>query len=339
MRVLFIGGTGTISTACSRLCIGRRIDLWVANRGRRNTRLAPGARYIQLDINAPLNFIQDSLPNCIWDCVVDWTVFTPEQILRDIALFREKTKQYIFVSSASIYQGTDPGYRIKEDDPISSGIFAPYALQKAECENIVLGAFRKEGFPATVVRPGHTYAEFAIPTNIYGLGYGLVERIIQGKEIIVHDNGLSLWTLTHSNDFAGGLVGLIGLFKSIGETFHITSDEVLTWREIFQTFQELLPKEVRMVFIPSQIIYEIDRQLGAALVGDRAKNLIFDNTKIKSFVNGFHSRISFREGLKRALDWHARNQDKIYYNAKADAGVERIIAAYKRSPKNAFSRQ
>jgi len=335
MKVLFIGGTGTISTACSRLCLERGMELWVVNRGTRNARLPRGTEYIRLDMDSPLAAVRNALPGHTWDCVVDWTIFTPERLQRDIELFRGKTGQFIFISSTGVYPGYDREHRIRETDPIDAGILPPYTSHKAECERIALEAFRGEGFPAVIVRPAHTYADFAIPTNIYGLGYGLVARINQGKEVIVHDDGLSLWGLTHSEDFAAGLAGLIGLSRSIGEIFHITTDEVLTWREIFGTFEELLEKKARLLFIPSRAICGIDPELGASLVGDRAKNRVFDNTKIKSFVNGFQARISFREGLKRALAWHAANQDKIYPYAKADASVDRIISVYKRDLKNA----
>lgn len=328
MKILFIGGTGTISAACSNLCIERGMDLWLINRGHRDARVRKEANHIKADINKEYKRILEVLSGHEWDCVVDWTVFTEEQILRDIDLFQGRTKHYVFISSTSIYRGTTAEHRLVEDDPVGNSILPPYAEHKIECENILLKEYKNNGFPVTIVRPGHSYAEFTIPTNIPGLGYGIVERIKKGQEIIVHDDGLSLWTLTHCSDFAVGLVGLLCLKECIGGIFHITSAEILTWLEIFETFQELLGIEAKFGFIPSQAIYEIDKEIGASLLGDRAKNLIFDNEKIRKFVKGYNPKISFKEGLRQSLDWHEENKDEIYYNRKVVGSVDKVIDSY-----------
>ena len=338
MKVLFIGGTGTISTSCSDLCIKKGMDLWIINRGNRSWRLRKEANFIAADINNEYGKVSALLNKHKWDCVVDWVAFTPEQIQRDINLFIGKTKQYVFISSASVYKGASPGSRIKEGDQVDNAIAAPYAEHKLECEKILLSEHKKNKFPAVIVRAGHTYSEFTIPTNIWGLGYKLVERIKNGESVIVHDNGLSLWTFTHSSDFASGFSGLIGLKQASGEIFHITSPEVLTWLEIFKVFEDLLGVKAKLEFIPSRAIYEIHKDIGSSLLGDKAKNLVFDNSKIKNFVKEFNPKVLFKQGLRQALGWHDKNPDKIFSKEGVNSIVDYIIVSYrKRVRSNEFS--
>ncbi len=330
MKVLFIGGTGTISSYCSKLCVERGMELWLINRGTRHNRIPEGINYIQGDINKDYGRIREDLKLHKWDCVVDWTVFTSEQVLRDIELFTGKTEQYIFISSTSIYKTTTADNKITENHPVGNLIPYRYAEDKIKCETILLKAYKDNGFPVVIVRPGHTYAEFTIPSNIPGLGYGIVERFKKRKEIIIHDNGLSLWTLTHSADFAVGFAGLIGLQESTGEIFHITNSEALSWLEIFLIFQDVIGIEAKFEFIPSQAIYKIDNYIGASLLGDKAKNLIFDNRKIKRFVPSYNPKISFREGVNTSLQWHDMNRDEIYYNKQSMERIDRIIRSHKK---------
>ena len=329
MKVLFIGGTGTIGTECSKLCAEKGINLWLISRGNRNARIPHrGVTSVKIDITKEHSKIKQFLNQHYWDCVVDWIVFTEDHMLRDIDMLRGRTRQFIFISSTSIYQGTTSKHRITENDPVGNSINPPYAQYKLECEKLLLSEHKDTGFPATIVRPGHTYAEFTIPSNIQGLGYGIVERFLKGRKIIVHDDGLSLWTLTHSSDFARGFIGLVGLQEAIGEVFHITSSEVLSWQEIFETFRDILGVKAHYEFIPSQTIYEIDKKIGASLLGEKAKNLIFHNKKIKGFVKDYSPVVLFKEGLRRSLEWHNKNADKVYFSRSVADSLDRIINIY-----------
>jgi nucleoside-diphosphate-sugar epimerase len=326
MRVLFIGGTGVISTACSKLCVERGMNLWLLNRGNHPERMPKGVGWMAADIN-DVEDVKKMLGGSKWDCVVDWTVMNADHAKRDIELFIGKTKQFIFINSTCVYKAPPLGHRLVETDPLVSNPIWDYTRSKLEAEKFLLAA---KGFPLTVARPGHTYCEFTIPTNIPGLGYGLVERLKQGKEVIVHDDGLSLWTLTHSSDVAVGLVGLIGRDDAIGEIFHITHTEALTWLDIFETYAEALDVKPNFIFIPSTRIYQIDYELGASLLGHRALSKIFDNSKIKRFVKDFDPKVSFAEGIRKSLEWHRENKGKIYYNRQSNEAVDRIIQTWQR---------
>lgn len=228
MKVLFIGGTGNISTASSRLALVRDVDLYLLNRRSSKTDIS-GAKMIIGDINSPNELLE--LGKHHWDVVVNWIAFTPEDIERDIALFKGKTKQYIFISSASCYQTPLSYPVITESTPICNNLW-DYSNDKIRCEDRLMKAYRDEGFPITIVRPSLTY-DTVIPIAIGGFKeYTTANRILNGEEIIVHGDGTSLWTVTHSDDFAKGFVGLLGLTQAIGHAFHITSDEILSWRFI-----------------------------------------------------------------------------------------------------------
>lgn len=321
MRVLFIGGTGAMSTACSKLCMERGMDLWLLNRGNHPERMPRGVGYLPADINDN-STVKEILGKSEWDCVVDWTVMNADHACRDLSLFRERTRQFIYINSTCVYKSQPLGHRLVETDPLQNNPIWDYTKGKLEAEKFFLVA---KDFPLTIARPGHTYCEFTIPTNIVGLGYGLVERIKQEKEIIVHDDGLSLWTLTQSSDVAVGLVGLIGREGAIGEIFHIAHSEALTWLDIFKIYAQVLGMEPKFVFIPSTRIYQIDYELGASLLGYRALSKTFDNSKIKSFVKEFNPKISFSEGIRESLEWHKENKLKIYYDKRADEAVGRIL--------------
>jgi nucleoside-diphosphate-sugar epimerase len=325
--VLFIGGTGSISGPCSHVAVSQGIDLWLVNRGNRQARLPKGIHFFQGDINNPSNELVNFLKESSWDCVVNWLVYTPEQAKRDIKLFAGKTKQYIFISSTSVYLNPSDYRRITEKYPVGNPIW-PYAELKVRCEKIFLKGFKENRFPVTIVRPGHTYCDFTIPTNIIGLGYGLIERLLANKKIIVHDDGLSLWTLTHSEDFAEGLFGLLGINEAQGEIFHITQNRSNNWVYILETIGGYFNIDPNFIFIPSQAIIDIDGDIGASILGDKAKNLIFDNSKIKKFVPTYNPKITFEEGIVRSLKWHEENPELIYYNSEIQLKVDNIISCF-----------
>ncbi|NNK19113.1 MAG: SDR family oxidoreductase [Maribacter sp.] len=324
MKILFIGGTGNISTAASRLTLERGIDLYHLNRG--NTKVeVPGVKTILGDINKPKELFE--LAKHDWDVVVNWIAFTPEDIERDISLFKGKTKQYIFISSASCYQTPLRYPVITESTPLYNTLW-DYSYEKIKCEDRLMRAYREEGFPITVVRPSLTY-DTVIPIAIGGFKeYTTADRILRGKKIIVHGDGTSLWTVTHSDDFAIGFVGLLGLTQAIGHAFHITSDEILSWNTIYKILAESLGREANIVHIASDFICKIEPSFTGTLLADKAESVIFDNTKIKTFVPEFKAIIPFATGIKRTLNWLDENPDRKIINADKNKKIENVLNAY-----------
>ena len=324
MKVLFIGGTGNISTAASRLALQRGMDLYHLNRG--NTKVAlSGVKTILGDINKPDECAE--LAKHHWDVVVNWIAFTPEDIDRDITLFKGKTKQYIFISSASCYQTPLSYPVITESTPLCNNLW-DYSHEKIRCEDRLMQAYREEGFPITIVRPSLTY-DTVIPIAIGGFKeYTTADRILKGKEIIVHGDGTSLWTVTHSDDFAIGFVGLLGLTQAIGHAFHITSDEILSWNMIYKILADSLGREAKIVHIASDFICKIEPSFTGTLLADKAESVIFDNAKIKTFVPAFKAIIPFATGIKRTLNWLDENPERKIVNADKNSKIERILKAY-----------
>ena len=324
MKVLFIGGTGNISSASSRLAIKKGIDLYHLNRGRSTVQIS-GVKALVGDINKPNELIE--LANHDWDVVVNWIAFTPEDIERDIALFRGKTKQYIFISSASCYQTPLSYPIITESTPLYNNLW-DYSNEKIKCEDRLMSAYREDGFPITIVRPSLTY-DTVIPIAIGGfMEYTTADRILKGKEIIIHGDGTSLWTVTHSDDFARGFIGLLGLTQTIGHAFHITSDEILSWNTIYRILAESLGQEAKIVHIASDFICKIEPSFTGTLLADKAESVIFDNTKIKTFVPSFKATIPFALGIKRTLKWLDENPDRKFINPESTEKIERVLKKY-----------
>lgn len=325
MKVLFIGGTGNISTPSSRLAVEKGLDLYHLNRGSTKVEIA-GVKTILGDINKPGELT--GLKEHDWDVVVNWIAFTPEDIERDIALFKGKTKQYVFISSASCYQ-TPLGYPvITESTPLCNNLW-DYSNQKIQCEDHLMRAYREEDFPITIVRPSLTY-DTVIPIAIGGFKeYTTADRILKGKEIIVHGDGTSLWTVTHSDDFARGFVGLLGLWTAIGHAFHITSDEILNWNTIYNILATTLGREAKVIHIASDFICKIEPSYTGTLLADKAESVIFDNAKIKTFVPGFKATIPFSEGIIRTLQWLDDHPEKKIVNPEENAVIDQIIKTYK----------
>lgn len=325
MKVLFIGGTGNISTASSNLAVRKGIDLYLLTRGKATVEIAD-ATSITGDINKPEQLTELKKHN--WDVVVNWIAFTPSDIERDMVLFKGKTKQYVFISSASCYQTPLSYPVITESTPLYNNLW-DYSKGKIECEHRLMQAYREEGFPMTIVRPSLTY-DTVIPIAIGGFDeYNTVDRILKGKEIIIHGDGTSLWTVTHSDDFAKGFVGLLGLTQAIGHTFHITSDEILTWNMIYKILADSLGKEAKVVHIASDFICKIEPSFTGTLLADKAESVIFDNTKIKTFVPSFKATIPFAEGIKRTLKWLQKFPDRQNIDAETEVKIENILKAYK----------
>lgn len=329
MKVLFIGGTGFISTSVSRMAIERGLELYLLNRGIRSSEI-PGAHQLTGDIHNPES-MRNALKDHKFDVVVDWFAFTPEDIERDLAVFRGRTKQFVFISSASAYQKPVVNYIITESTPLKNPYW-DYSRNKIACEDLLMKAYREEDFPVTIVRPSYTYATY-LPVAIGGFGgYTLADRLLKGQPIIVHGDGTSLWVNTHAEDFAKGFLGLLGNEKAIGQAFHITSDEVLTWNQIYQTIAEELGVEAKMIHIPTDFIIKEVPRITGDLLGDKSWSVVFDNSKIKSFVPEFQATIPFREGMRRALEWFAADKSRQRIDEHVNQEMDQIINAYMGRP-------
>jgi nucleoside-diphosphate-sugar epimerase len=325
MKVLFIGGTGRISLAVSRQAINRGIELYLLNRGSRNEEL-DGCHHLTADIQQAEN-VRAVLQGLEFDVVVDWIAYTPDEIERDIALFRGRAKQYIHISSASVYQKPPVHYLVTESTPRHNP-YSDYSQNKIACEECLLRAYREEAFPVTIVRPSHTYDRH-FPFAIGGsAGYTVADRMKKAQPVIVHGDGASLWVVTHAEDFGGGLLGLMGNEQALGEAFHITSDEVLTWNQIYQTIAEALGVEANIVHIASDFIADVDPSFAGSLLGDKTWSVVFDNSKIKKFVPEFEAVIPFREGIRRTVEWFDAEEGRRNVDKDLNDAMNRILAAY-----------
>ncbi|MEJ5351850.1 MAG: SDR family oxidoreductase [Melioribacteraceae bacterium] len=327
MKVLFIGGTGNISTSVSKLCIEKGIDLYLLNRGIRENTIEK-AKVIYGDIN---NFeqIKDALKEHQWDAVVNWIAFNEKDVERDIELFRNKTKQYIFISSASAYQKPPLSPFITESTPLKNPYW-DYSRNKIACEERLNKAYREEDFPITIVRPSLTY-DTVIPAAIGGWNeYTIIDRMKKGEKIIVHGDGTSLWVVTHAEDFAKGFVGLLGNIHAIGNAFHITTDEVLTWNQIYEIIADTAGVEPNIIHIPSDFIVANENSLMGSLLGDKSYSVIFDNSKIKKYVPDFKATISFKEGIERTLKWFEEKQERKLIRKETNEMMDRIIQLYEK---------
>jgi nucleoside-diphosphate-sugar epimerase len=327
MKVLFIGGTGNISTTVSTQAVERGLELFLLNRGKRISTI-PGAQSIVGDINRRED-IEALLKVHTWDAVVNWIAFTEQDIARDYELFRGRTKQYIFISSASVYQKPLAFPIITESTPLANP-FWEYSRNKIACEMALNSYYRQNQFPITIVRPSLTY-DTVIPIPIGGwTEYTTVDRITKGKKIIVHGDGTSLFTMTRADDFAKGFLGLIGHQQAIGESFHITSDEILTWNQIHEALAAAVGCEAKIVHIPSDLLAGFDEGLRGSLIGDKATSIIFDNTKIKRFVPSFTAEIPFKQGIQRTIGWFDADPARQIVKKETNDWIEKIIGQYEK---------
>jgi nucleoside-diphosphate-sugar epimerase len=324
MKVLFIGGTGIISSACSRLAIEQGIDLYLFNRGSTTSRPVPdGAKVINGDIRDPES-ARAALKGQEFDSVVNWIVFTPPQIQTDLDLFSGITGQYIFISSASVYQTPPSRLPVTESSMIDNPYWK-YSQNKIACEEMLVRAYRDSKFPMTIVRPSHTYDKTLLP---FDGGYTVVNRMRQGKKVLVPGDGTSIWTLTHHEDFAKGFVGLLGHPGAVGDTFHITSDEWLTWNQIYEIVARAARAEAKLVHIPSELINAYNPGWGAGLLGDKSNSMIFDNSKIKSIVPDFRATIPFARGAEEIMAWYDADPARQKVEENLDQQMDELIAKY-----------
>lgn len=327
MKVLFIGGTGKISSACTPLAVERGIDMYLLNRGQTDRPVPAGVTVLQGDIRDPES-ARAALGDHEFDAVVNWIAFTADHIETDLELFRNRTGQYIFISSASAYQSPPVFQPVTESTPLDNPYWQ-YSRDKIACEERLMRAYRDEKFPITIVRPSHTYDKTMLPMQG---GWTVVDRMRKGQKVIVHGDGASLWVLTHHTDFAKGFVGLLGNNRAIGEAFHITSDELLTWNQIHEIIAKAAgapPPDI--VHVPSDLINAFDERWGAGLLGDKANSMIFDNSKIKRIVPDFACTVPYTRGAEEVIAWYDADPARQVVDAEFNALTDKIIAAQERA--------
>lgn len=328
MKALFIGGTGNISTPVSQLAIAKEIDLYHLNRGNREP--VPGVTNLKADLG-DMNLVRKTLAGHQWDVVVNWIAYSPADVQRDIDLYEGSARQYIFISSASAYQKPPANPVITESTPLRNPYW-DYSRNKIACEYMLMSAYRERGFPVTIVRPSHTYYS-VIPVSLGGWEeFTVIDRMRKGLPVVVHGDGTSLWTMTHAIDFAKGFLGLMDNQHAIGESFHITSDEALTWNQIYETVARAASCEAKIVHISSEYIsnyadkYNFPSVRGT-LLGDKSHSALFDNSKIKRFVPDYVANIPFSQGIKQTLNWFDADPSRRVVNEETNRFLDGLIAA------------
>ncbi len=332
MKILFIGGTGLISSACSELAVARGHELFILNRSASTKYPVPqGATLLIGDVHADGSHLSELLSGYRFDAVVDWIAFTLQDIERDLQLFRGKTDQFVFISSASAYQKPPQNYIITEETPLENP-FWEYSRNKIACEERLMQAYRDEKFPVTIVRPSHTYGPSQIPfcVSSWAHPWTVIDRMKRGKKVVIPGDGTSLWVLTWNEDFAKGFLGLLGNEKAISEAFQITSDEVLSWNQIYLEAYQALGLAQNVIHIPSDLLAKFDANFTGTLIGDKVNSVVFDNSKIKRFVLDYHCEVNWAEGVRRAIAWHEAHPEFQTIDANANALWDRIITVYEK---------
>lgn len=336
MKILFIGGTGTISSAITRLLASNNHDLWLLNRGSRKDEVPSNVKQVFCDINDEEKVLE-LLGDETFDAVCEFIGFLPEQVERDVRLFKGRTRQYVYISSASAYNKPAASHIITEGTSLANPYWE-YSRNKIACEELLMLEYRENGFPITIVRPSHTYCERAVPVSVHGLkgSWQVLKRIIDGKPVLVHGDGSSLWTLTWNEDFAKGFVGLLGNPKAIGEAFQIMSDESLTWNQIYQCIANALgvefhPYHVASDFLASASPKEYD--FTGNLLGDKAVTVVFDCSKLKRAVPGFQATTRFDEGVRRCIDYILKHTELQVEDPEFDTWCDKIIEVQEQAKK------
>lgn len=336
MKILFIGGTGTISTAISRKLMAEGEDLYLLNRGHRNHVLGEeGVTYLVGDIRDEAR-VQELLGDHTFDVVANFIAFQPEEVERDVRLFQGRTRQYIFVSSASAYQKPLSHPVIDEGTPLSNPHWA-YSRNKMACEERLLHHYRTTGFPVTIVRPSHTYDERKIPVGVHGDhgSWQVAKRMREGKPVIIHGDGSALWTVTHSSDFAEGFCGLLGNLHALGEAVQIMSEESLTWNQIYQALADALGVELKPYYIPSDFLDAVGPyDFKGGLLGDKAHTVVFDIAKLKRLVPGFHARVRFDQGIRRTIAHLQAHPELQKEDPDFDVWCDRVIQAMEKAKRD-----
>ncbi|MBT2502352.1 SDR family oxidoreductase [Curtobacterium sp. ISL-83] len=323
--VLFIGGSGIISTSCVREAVDQGFDVTVLNRGTTDKRAIPDAvTRLQADV-ADRDALEAAIGDQRWDVVIDFVAFTPDQVQRDIDVFTGRTNQYVFISSASAYQTPATRLPITESTPLKNPYWQ-YSRDKIACEDLLVKAYREDDFPMTIVRPSHTYDETLVP---FSGGWTVLGRMRAGKPIVITGDGSSLWTITHARDFAVGFVGLLDQAEAIGEAFHITGDEAPSWDRIAHEFAAAAGvDDLRIVHVPADVIAAADPEWGAGLIGDKANTSVFDNTKIKTLVPGFTQTTTIRQGAREIVAWFDADPSRQVVDEHLDALMDELAERF-----------
>ncbi len=328
MKILFIGGTGTISMAITRLLADRGEELYLLNRGSRTGELPRGVKVINVDVNDEEN-LKAALGDMTFDSVCDFIGFVPQQLERDVRVFKGRTKQFMYISSASAYNKPVRSYVINEGTSLANPYWE-YSRNKIACEELLMKDYRENGFPVTIIRPSHTYDERSVPLGVHGKNgsWQVIKRMTEGKPVIIHGDGSSLWTMTHNSDFAKGFCGLIGNPHAIGEAFQITNDETLTWDQIYQCIANALGVELKAVHVSSEFLASVsDYDFTGSLIGDKACSVVFDNSKLKRAVPEFKATVHFEQGVKNTIDYVLSHPELQIEDKEFDDWCDRVIAA------------
>lgn len=335
MRALFIGGTGTISMAITEaLSFDPEWELYLINRGSRSAELSESVCVINADINNEEEVIE-KLGDAKFDVVCDFIGFVPSQLERDYRIFKGRTKQYMYISSASAYQKPLSDYRITEGTPLANPYWE-YSRNKIACEEYLMKLYREEGFPVTIIRPSHTYDERSIPLGVHGDkgSWQVAKRMLEGKPVIIHGDGTSLWTMTHNSDFAAAFIGLMGNVHAIGESFQITSDESVTWNQIYKCIADALGVELKPYYVPSDFLDAVGKyDFAGSLIGDKANSVVFDNTKLKKAVPYFTANVRFDQGVRWAVENVLSHPELQVEDKEFDEWCDKVIAALENAKK------
>ena len=328
MRILIIGGTGTISSAITRQLAASGHDLWLLNRGNRKNEVPTGVKQIICDINDEAEVLRQ-IGDTMFDTVCEFIGFLPSQVKRDIRLFKGRTRQYVYISSASAYNKPARSHIITEGTTLANPYWQ-YSRDKIACEELLMKEYRENGFPATIIRPSHTYCERSVPVSVHGLkgSWQVLKRMIDGKPVIVNGDGSSLWTLTWNEDFAKGFIGLLGNPKAVGEAFQIMSDEQLTWNQIYQCIANALGVEFKPYYVASDFLAAIapkEYDFTGNLLGDKSVTVVFDCTKLKRAVPGFQATTRFDEGVRRCVAYLMSHPELQIEEPEFDAWCDRVI--------------
>ena len=328
MKILIIGGTGTISSAITRLLAASGHDLWLLNRGTRKDEVPTNVKQVIVDIDNEDEVLRQ-LAGEQFDSVCEFIGFVPEQVERDIRLFRGRTRQYVYISSASAYAKPARNHVITEGTALANPYWQ-YSRNKITCEELLMREYREQGFPVTIVRPSHTYCERGVPLSVHGPkgSWPVLKRMMEGKPVLVHGDGSSLWTLTWNEDFARGFVGLLGNPKAIGEAFQIMSDEQLTWNQVYECTAQALGVPLRLYHVSSDFLAAVapdDYDFTGNLLGDKAVTVVFDCTKLKRAVPGFQATTRFDEGVRRCVAYLLAHPELQVEDPEFDAWCDKII--------------
>ncbi|MBR6180064.1 MAG: SDR family oxidoreductase [Prevotella sp.] len=336
MRILMIGGTGTISSAITRQLAAADHDLWLLNRGTRKDEVPGNVKQVIADINDEANVLQQ-LGDATFDAVCEFIGFVPSQVERDMRLFSGRTRQYVYISSASAYNKPARSHVITEGTTLANPYWE-YSRNKICCEELLMKAYREDGFPVTIVRPSHTYCERGVPVSVHGPkgSWQVLKRMMEGKPVLVHGDGSSLWTLTWNEDFARGFIGLLGNPKAIGEAFQIMSDEQLTWNQVYESVAQALGVECHPYHVSSSFLAAVcpeEYDLTGNLLGDKAVSVAFDCTKLKRAVPGFCATTRFDEGVRRCVSYLLAHPELQVEDPEFDAWCDRVIEAQENAKK------